>query len=165
MRILTALFFGFFCFSINAEINKIGFIDTEKIINNTSYYKKNLELLSLEFEPKKKELMDLFNHIELLRVKIDSNKKNLSLKNLKNEENKLYSLEESFKIETELWQTALNKRKIHLLQKIESLINETLIEFATEEDYDLIFYENIAYGSSKINITDQIIEKIEKKSL
>ena len=58
----------------------------------------------------------------------------------------------------------MNNKKINLLNQIEDLINRTISEFATEEGYDLILYKNIAFVSDKVNITKQIIEKIEKQS-
>ena len=76
----------------------------------------------------------------------------------------LKDLEESFKKETEFWQNAMNNKKINLLNQIEDLINRTISEFAIEEGYDLILYKNIAFVSDKVNITNQIIEKIEKQS-
>jgi outer membrane protein len=70
------------------------------------------------------------------------------------------SLEESFEQETEFWQVTMNNRKIELLQKIELLINSTINEIAISENYDLILYENAAFVSDKVNITDKVIERI-----
>ena len=51
-----------------------------------------------------------------------------------------------------------------LLNKIESLVNTTINEFAIEEGFDLILYNDAVFVSDKVNITHQIIEKIEKQS-
>ena len=73
---------------------------------------------------------------------------------------KLKDLEESFEKETEFWQKSMNSKKINLLNKIESLVNNSINEFALEENYDLILYKDVAFVSDKVNITQQIIEKI-----
>jgi len=58
----------------------------------------------------------------------------------------------------------MNSKKINLINKIESLVNNSINEFALEENYDLILYKDVAFVSDKVNITQQIIEKIIKQS-
>ena len=54
---------------------------------------------------------------------------------------------------------------IDLLKEIELIINQTINEYAIRENYDLILYENIAFVSEKVNITQEIINEIEKLKL
>ena len=165
MRVLVIFFLSALCISANAQNLKIGFIDTEQVLANLTQYKQSVNTISLEFEPKKQELLDLFKHIELLRVNIESNKKASTSDSDPNliELSKLKELEESFEKETEFWQKSMNSKKINLLNKIESLINISINEYAIEEDYDLILYKDVVFVSDKVNITQQIIEKIEKQ--
>jgi outer membrane protein len=74
-------------------------------------------------------------------------------------------LEESFKKETEYWQETMNTKKIELLQKIELLINKTINDLAISESYDLILYENAAFVSDEVNITNKVIQRIQNNSL
>ena len=163
MRVLVLFFLSALCLTTNAQSLKIGFIDTEQVIINLTQYKNSVDRLSREFEPKKQELLDLFNHIELLR-------ENIKLKKITNTSDsdgielaKLKDLEESFEKETEFWQKSMNSNKINLLNKIENIINSSINDYAIEEGYDLILYKDVAFVSDKVNITQQIIEKIEKQ--
>ena len=165
MRIFVISCLAFLSLSVCAETIKIGYIDTEQVVNNLPQYQKNVDDLSKEFEPKKQELLDLFKHIELLKVKINTINNSENKENLQIEIYKLTSLEESFKQETEFWQGKMNDKKIKLLQKIELLINNTIKDLAISEDYDLILYENVAYVSDKVDITNKVIERIKKLSL
>jgi outer membrane protein len=164
MRAPIILFLSALCLSASAQNIKIGFIDTEKIVLNLTQYKKSVDAMSREFEPKKQELLDLFQHIELLRANIELNKKTKNSDSDGIELSKLKDLEESFEIETEFWQKSMNSKKVNLLNKIESLVNNSINEYALEEGYDLILYKDIAFVSDKVNITQQIIEKIEKQT-
>ena len=164
MRVLVLFFLSALCLIANAQSLKIGFIDTEQVIVNLTQYKNSVDKLSREFEPKKQELLDLFKHIELLRANIEFNKKTSTLDSDVMELAKLKDLEESFEKETEFWQKSMNSKKINLLNKIESLVNNSINEFALEENYDLILYKDVAFVSDKVNITQQIIEKIIKQS-
>ena len=160
MRNIVLSFLALLSISVFADTLKIGYIDTDQVVNNLPQYQQNVDRLSNEFEPKKQELLDLFNHIELLRAKIIIINDSENKENLQRELSKLTSLEESFEQETEFWQVTMNNRKIELLQKIELLINSTINEIAISENYDLILYENAAFVSDKVNITDKVIERI-----
>jgi len=163
MRVLVILFLSTLCLSANAQNLKIGFIDTDQVLVNLTQYKQSVNSISLEFEPKKQELLDLFKHIELLRANIELNKKASNSNYDAIELAKLKELEESFEKETEFWQKSMNNKKINLLNKIESLINISIKDFALEEGYDLILYKDVAFASNKVNITQKIIERIEKQ--
>ena len=165
MRILVLFSLVLLSFSAWAESVKIGYIDTQSVVNNLPQYQQSVEELSKEFEPKKQELLDLFKHIELVRVKINAINNTEKKDNLQIELSKLALLEKSFKQETEFWQETMNTKKIELLQKIELLINNTINELAISENYDLILYENAAFVSDEINITSKVIERIQKNSL
>jgi len=165
MRIFVISFLALLSLGICAETLKIGYINTEQVVNNLPQYQKNVDELSKEFEPKKQELLDLFKHIELLRIKVININNSGNKENLQIELSKLTSLEESFREETEFWQETMKNKKIEILQKIEILINTTINELAISENYDIIFYENAAYVSDEVNITNKVIEKIQKLSL
>jgi outer membrane protein len=165
MRILVLSSLVLLSFSAWAETVKIGYIDTQTVVNNLPQYQQSVDEISKEFEPKKQELLDLFKHIELLRAKINAINNNENKENLQIELSKLTSLEESFKQETEFWQETMNTKKIELLQKIELLINNAINELAISENYDLILYENAAFVSDEINITNKVIERIQNNSL
>jgi outer membrane protein len=165
MKIIVILCSVLLAITASAETIKIGYIDTEQVVNNLPQYQKRVLEISKEFEPKKQELLDLFNYIELLREKIDTINKSEKKENLQIKLSELASLEESFKQETEFWQETMNNNKIELLQQIELLINNTIKSLAISESYDLILYENAAFVSDEVNITYKIIERIEKLSL
>jgi len=162
MRIIVVSFLALLSLNVFPETIKIGYIDTEQVVNNLPQYQQNVDRLTNEFEPKKQKLLDLFNHIEILRAKIIIINESENKENLQEELSKLNSLEDSFKQETEFWQVTMNNRKIELLQKIELLINSSVNELAISENYDLILYENAAFVSDKVNITNKVIERILK---
>tara|TARA_B100000795_G_scaffold29271_1_gene19332 strand:- start:955 stop:1452 length:498 start_codon:yes stop_codon:yes gene_type:complete len=165
MRILVTSCLALLSLSVFAETIKIGYIDTDYVVNNVPQYQKSVDEISKEFEPKKQELLILFDYIEILRGKINAINKSENKENLQIEISKLAAVEETFKKETEFWQEAMNNKKIELLQKIELLINTAINELAISENYDLILYENAAFVSEKVNITNEVIERIKKLSL
>ena len=162
MRVFALFLLAFLAFPVTAESIKIGYIDTEKVVNSlTQYQQENADIIK-EFESKKQELLDLFNHIELVRANLSKIDKSLNESDFQIELNKVLELESSFQQETEYWQEKINQKKIDLLQKIEIVVNEAIKEFAITEGYDLILYENAAFVSKNVNISNKIISIIEE---
>ena len=163
MKVLAIVFLCLLSFSTNADNIKIGFIDTSQVVTSLTQYKTSINEISSEFEPKKQELLNLYNHIELVRTKIDEILKSDSNKSIEDELAKLSNLEQSLRKETEFWQKNMNNKKIDLLKEIEILVNQTVNEYAKRENYDLILYENVAFVSDKVDISEEIIAEIEKQ--
>ena len=164
MRVIVLFLLAFLVTSINAQTIKIGYIDVEKVITSLSQYQRDNDSLIQQFEPKKQQLLDLFRHIELLKKNLNTIDKSTNNESYQRELNNIRELELSFQDETELWQQQLNQKKYESLQKIETMINLTIEEFATSQNYDLILYQNAAFANDEVNITNQIISIIEGTS-
>ena len=164
MRFLALFFFSILVTSINAHSIKIGYIDVDKVINNLSQYRQENNALIQLFEPKKQQLLGLFKHIELLKENLNNLETTISNETYQQELDKISELEISFRRDTELWQQQLNQKKRESLQKIEAMINRAIEEFAVAENYDLILYQNAAFTSDEVNISNKIISKIEELS-
>ena len=146
----------------NAENIKIGYIDVDLVINSLTKFQEDNEVIILNFQPKKLELLQLFDHIEKLKLQLIESKNSLSNEDYNKQIEVIMKLEASFKNETEQWQNALNQKQANSLEKIEKLINQAIKDLAVKENYDLILYTNAAYVSEKLNISDKIIFEIEK---
>ena len=164
MRVVVLFLLALLVTSTNAQSIKIGYINVEEVINSLSQYQHDNDSLIQQFEPKKQQLLDLFKHIELLKENLNNLDRSLNNETYQEGLNKIKELEVSFQLETELWQQQLNQKKIESLQKIETMINLAIEEFATSEKYDLILYQNAAFVSDQVNITNKIISKIEGTS-
>ena len=164
MRVAVLFLLALLVTSTNAQSIKIGYINVEEVINSLSQYQHDNDSLIQQFEPKKQQLLDLFKHIELLKENLNNVDKSINNENYQKELDNIRELEASFQKETELWQQQLNQKKYESLQKIETMINLAIEEFAISENYDLILYQNAAFASDQVNITNQIISKIEGTS-
>ena len=164
MRAIVLFLLALLVTSINAQSTKIGYIDVEEVINSLPQYQHDNDSLIQQFEPKKQQLLDLFKHIELLKKNLNNVDRSINNENYQKELGNIRELEASFQKETELWQQQLNQKKYESLQKIETMINLAIEEFAISENYDLILYQNAAFASDQVNITNQIISKIEGTS-
>lgn len=145
----------------SAQTLKIGYINIEKIIGNSTQYQQESAQLAKEFQPKKQELLDLLDHINLMLSNLQKAREHLSKENLQSKIENINKLELYFKKETELWQQQLTEKKLNALNRIQSLINRIIIKVAKDEKYDLILYQEVAFVSDEINISDMIIIKMK----
>lgn len=161
---LILSFIFLFINSVNAESIKIGFININKITENSSLYNVANDRLTKEFEPKQKELFDLLEHINLLKKNLNTNSK-INNADEKQRLDKIQILENQLNTEAMIWQQELNEKQILLIKEIEEIINKAVNSFAIREKYDLILYENSAFVSEKIDLTDEIIMELDKFKL
>ena len=161
MRVL-ALLLLFFCIQTYAENIKIGYINIDEVIENTSLYKLANNKLTEEFQPRKDELLALYDNINNLKAKLklpsDIDDDLIYLQGLK----KIQTLDAKFDSGSEIWQRRLNESQFNLLAEIEYKINQVINSYASLNNFDLILYENIAFVSDELNITEIIIAEIEK---
>ena len=108
MRFILLVFFLLNTSIAFANELKIGYLDVDTVINNISKYEEENNKLLRDFEPKKLELFDLFNHIEILKKQFYDEESSSSLKQNENRINNISQLEINFQTETEAWQNKLN---------------------------------------------------------
>ena len=138
MKFITLVFFIFFTSSVFADDFKIGYIDVDKVINNLPQYKKDNENLVKEFEPKKIELIKLYEHIELLKTQYRNLVSSSNLESHEKDLIKIQNLEIDFQKESGIWQQEINIKQQLLLENIELKINNAIKQFAINKKYDLI---------------------------
>ena len=162
MRAFAVLVLALLTGLASAESIKIGYLNIEEVVNNLTQYRLGNERITDNFDSRKKELLSLFKHIELLKESLDSKSNQIITESYENEIKHINRLEVNFQKDTELWQYQLNQEKQLLLQQIELLINQAVEKFAKEGLYDLILYDNVAFTSDKIDdISNDVINLIE----
>ena len=161
MKIIAFVVLALSISTIHAIELKIGYIDVDKVINNLSQYKKDNESLVREFDPKKIELIELFEYLELLKNQYRNESESLSSDLNQKNINDIQNLEIRLQKETDLWQQQINTKQQLLLQKIELKVNNAVKQLAINENYVLILYQNAAFVDDSINITNSIISIIE----
>ena len=159
-KIIALLICTLLVATASAQTLKIGYINIEEIISNSSQYQQESAQLAKEFQPKKQELLDLLDHINLLQAYLQKTSSHLPKESLQNKVDNINKLKVYFKKETELWQQQLTKKKLIALDRIQTLINRIIIKVAMDEKYDLILYQEVAFVSDEINISDMIIAKM-----
>lgn len=148
--------------SLQAQPLKIGYIDINHLVINSPQFIKASQLIVKELEPQKNKLVTLGKQAQLLVNKFNKNNKDLTRDERKSEIKKITSLERELKRQALALKKQLKIRDKQELNKVQNLINKVIKEVATEENFDLILYQKVAYASEKINITSRISQKLRQ---
>jgi len=165
MRAFAVLVLAFLTGLAAAESIKIGYLNIEEVVNNLTLYRQGNERIAEKFDSRKKELLNLFEHIELLKESLSTKSNQVTTESYENDIKHINKLEINFQKDTELWQYQINQEKQLLLHQIELLINQSVERLAKDGLYDLILYDKVAFTSDKIvDISNNIINMIETPS-
>jgi outer membrane protein len=164
MRIVSAFALALLVTNAFAHDFKIGYIDIEEIISNTPQYQQDIGVVNEQFQQTKGELLALFDHVKLLKDSLTLIDKDTQTEEYNKKLNNLSKLELYFQQETIAWNERLNTEKIAVIKRIEIFINKIIKKYGIDEEFDIIFYQNVAFVSGEIDITQLIINKMQESS-
>jgi len=55
----------------------------------------------------------------------------------------------------------LNIRRNDELNKLQKLVYDTIVSLAKDQQYDLIFGDNVLYAGEKVDLTDQVLKRLK----
>ncbi len=145
---------------------KIGFVDIQKILRESSSAKAAQKKLESEFSSKNKQLEAKSNSLKKMVEKYKKEKDILSKDQAEDLQNKIMKEERDFKRDATEAQEDFKIRRNDELGKIEDRLKEVILSIAKSGKYDLIFTNaDVAYASdtSSINITDIVLKQFGSK--
>ena len=161
-----ALILIFFLFNDMAYSNdkKIVFIDMDLIFGKSLVGKSLNEKIKFLDENNKKELKKIEDQIKLEDEKINSQKNILSETELKNKISDLNKMIQKYKNMTKEKNKKIQKTKIDSSKVILKNLNPILSEYSKKNSISLVLQKkDIIIGINELNITDDIIEILDKK--
>lgn len=151
--------------SAKAEEQKIGYIDMQKAIQETSDGKKAKKDLEKEFNAKKSELQK--KESDLKKMNDDLQKKASALSDeVRNK--KMQELQtEALKFQREVGesQMTIQKKERELTQPILEKLQEAMAKVAKESGYTLILEkseQSVLWAKKDLDLTDAVVKEYEK---
>ena len=141
---------------------KIGFVNVTRLFNEYAKAKGIDKMIESKFSGPKKELEQLVADIKSLEQEINTNKLLMTESKLASSKQKLQEMvasyrEKGLQLEKEL-QDVRNKE----MAAFRKVVFDVTQKYAAEKKYDLIVNEGVMFVSEKLNITDEILERVNK---
>ena len=155
-QFVTALFLFVAVDSAFAAL-KIGYVNVVKVIEKAPQGELALKRLDAEFAPRDKKLLKMREQIKSLETDLDKDSLVLQSQDREKKERDLLVLKRDLRRSTQEFREDYNLRNEELAA-LQKLVYKTIIDLAKKEGYDLIVHEGAVYSSSKIDITDEVLQ-------
>lgn len=160
-KTIFLILFFFSAYSYSA--NKIGFVDMDKLIDNSPQISNARALITREFESQYADIEQKESDLERLENRITKDGAMMSLADLKPLQERARILDRQIRRAKEDLKDAISIRKNQILSKIQDDLNKTVEQYARDNDYDAILINAILYVSDEMNITAEILKILKEK--
>ena len=156
-----ALFLPLFSLTA-AHAEKLGFVNTERLLREAPLSVKAQKKLEKEFSPRDQELQKMAKQARDLQSQLDKEGVTMSDSDRKNKERELANLNREFQKQGREFREDLNLRRNEELSIIQEKARKTILDIAKAEKFDLIV-EQAVYFNPKIDITDRVMKELGDK--
>lgn len=166
-KILTIISFLLLAISVlNAADLKVVFVNVDKIYNQLSeraeaeqQFNQEVGAMKIELQNKEQELINLKEEYDNLPPIVSEDRKEEMEALLEKKQREYYEFANQM-------QAKATQRQMELLQPINEKIIGAIQEISIENDYDIVLNsiqnEIVLYGKDEFDITDIVIEKLNK---
>ncbi len=164
-RWITALLVGIFAvsaFAAEAEL-KVGFVNGQRVINESPQAAKAKKKLEKEFEKRDQELQKLAKQLQTVQEALEKNGITLAESERRNKERELADLNRDFQRRQREFREDLNMRQNEEMAAIYERVNKVIKTIAESDKYDLIIQEAV-YVGTRIDITERVIKALAADS-
>ncbi len=146
----------------SALAEKIGFVNTERLLREAPLSIKAQKKLEREFSPREQELQKMARQARDLQAQLDKEGVTMSETERKNKERDLANLNREFQRQSREFREDLNLRRNEELGAIQEKARKAILEIARTEKFDLIV-EQAVYFNPKIDITDRVMKELGER--
>lgn len=144
-----------------AEV-KVGFVNTVKLMEEAPQAKAAISKMESEFAPREKELVAIQRDIKEAEDKLSRDAAVMSDADRGKVERDLVSRKRELKRSQDEFREDLNIRRNEELAKLQRRLYEAIVDIAKADNYDLIVSEGVVFASTRIDITDAVLERLKK---
>ena len=170
MKKVLLILLAFAAFSLQANAQKVGYIDTEAILSQLPEYAVAQEKLNSLSTQYKEKVESEFRVVEQMYNKYMSVKGSLTESQRAQQENAIISKEKSAKELRNAYfgqDGYLQKKSEELMQRIREKVQKAIDKIAENENFMIIFdlaiLQGVVYDNPKYDLSARVLEEINAK--
>ena len=148
--------------AVSAAQSKIGFVNTQKIFDESEPAKRASKKLEGEFAKREREVNDLGTRLRTESEKLEKDGPVLSETQRLQRQRVLSDLDREFQRKQREFREDVNQRRNEEFAAVLQLANNTLKDIAAKEGYDAIF-QDAAYANPKLDVTQKVLDALKSK--
>jgi outer membrane protein len=160
--LIAALFLGMVATAPVAAQSKIGFVNTQRIFDESEPAKRASKKLETEFAKREKEINDLGIRLRTESEKLEKDAPILSESQRNQRQRVLAELDRDFQRKQREIREDANQRRNEEFAAVLQLANNTLKDIAIKEGFDAIF-QDAAYANPKLDLTQKVLDALKNK--
>jgi len=159
LRIGAALALGLFL--ALPVFAKIGFVNTERVLRESTPAVAAQKKLEAEFSKREKELQDVASRMRGLSERLERDGTVMAESERVKRQREITDMERDLQRRQREFREDLNQRRNEELAGVVEMANRAIRQIAETEKYDIIFQEAV-FASPRIDITDKVIKALNE---
>jgi outer membrane protein len=141
----------------------IAVMDPNRVVEQSPQYEAARKALQREVSDREKRLMAQQKEIEELQKKLERDSGLMSADEVQRLQNDIRNRDRKLKYAQGEFREDFALRQNELRTKLAQQVQEVVEELAKEKKIDLIISEGVVYFSKRIDISDQVVERLKAK--
>ncbi len=142
---------------------KVGVLDWQRLISTAPQAKEASKRFEAEFQGPSQKLNEKQSEFQSKRAKLQRDQSVLSAAEQSKKEKELLKLEQEIRRMDEELRAESTTRHREEMDNFIKIVREVVEKFGQEQSYDAILsHEVMVYYADRIDITDQILERLQK---
>lgn len=147
-----------------AQEFKIGVVNAPRLLEAAPQAESARTRLEAEFAPRDRELVAMQKELRELDEKLNKDRAVMSETESRKMERDILQRQREIKRAQDEFRDDLNLRRNEELGKVQRLVYDAIVSLAKEKKFDLIVSDGVIYASDRVDITDQVLERLKKDS-
>lgn len=139
--------------------SKIGFVNSQKILNDAPQAARAKKKIEKDFEPRDQDLARIAKQLKTMQENLDKNAVTMAEAERRTKEREFGDLNREFQRKQREFREDLSQRQNEEMAAIFERVNKVIKQIAEAEKYDIIFQEAV-YANPRIDITDKVIKAL-----
>jgi outer membrane protein len=139
--------------------SKIGFVNSQKIINESPQAARAKKRIEKDYEKRDQDLQKMAKQLQSLQEAIEKNALTMAETERRNKDREFTDLNRDFQRRQREFREDLSQRQNEEMAAILDRVNKAIKQIAEADKYDIIFQEAV-YANPRIDITDKVIKAL-----
>jgi outer membrane protein len=145
--------------SFAQDAPKLGFVNTERILRESTAAKAAQQKLEQEFSKRDKEMQEIAGRLRQMTEKLERDVAVLSETDRLRRQREVAELDKDFQRRQREFREDLNQRRNEELASVVERANRVIKQLAEQEKFDVILQEAV-YASPRIDITEKVLREL-----
>lgn len=159
--LITAAVLLLGCTSLVQAETKIGFVNSQKIINEAPQAARAKKRIEKDFEKRDQELQKMAKDLKEQQETMEKNAMTMGEAERRNKEKEFNELNRDFQRRQREFREDLSQRQNEEMAAIFDRVNKAIKLLAEAEKYDIIFQDAV-YANPRIDITDRVLAALKE---